>query len=204
MATNSARFKALEKRVDELRARFLPTAFSQNGTYSAAQLDNARAFRVLAHAELEHFLEVRSLAIANKAFDLLKQKSKPSRSMMHLLSNIVGTHNGLPSELGTKTSVLSIAGKVLAQYRHAIMTNNGIRTQNLLRLLLPIGLSESDLDVAWLSTTDGFGTKRGTAAHSSFITYAIDPQDDFSTVQQIMNGLRDLDLMLNSIERQLR
>ncbi len=201
---NSGRFKALQARVDELRNRFLPVSFSQSGNYTKAELDNARAFRMLVHAEIEHFFEERALDIADRAFDLLRTRYRPSRPIIHLLSNIVGDQQGLPSKLGTSTTPLSIAGKVLGQYKHDVTNNNGIRISNILEILLPIGVLETEIDAAWLATTDGFGAKRGATAHSASITYTIDPQDDFQTVSQIMNGVRDLDLLLNQIKKTLR
>jgi hypothetical protein len=117
---------------------------------------------------------------------------------------MAGDHQGLPSELGTKTTPLSIAGKVYGQYKRTVVTNHGIRISNILRILLPIGVRETEIDAVWLSTTDGFGAKRGATAHSASITYTIDPQDDFQTVGQIMNGVRDLDLLLNQIKKTLR
>jgi hypothetical protein len=201
---NSGRFKALQARVDELRTRFLPATFSQSGTYTPAELDNARAFRMLVHAELEHFLEERAVEIADRAFHLFRTRYRPSRPIIHLLSNITGEPKGLPAELGTTTTPLSIAGKVLGQYKHGVINNHGIRISNILRILLPIGIQETEIDTVWLSTTDGFGAKRGTTAHSASITYTIDPKDDFQTVGQIMNGVRDLDLLLNQIKKTLK
>jgi hypothetical protein len=202
--TNSGRFKALQTRISELRNRFLPVSFSQSGNYSPTELDNARAFRVLVHAEIEHFFEERALDIADRAFDLFKTKARVSRPIVHLLSNIVGDQHGLPSELGTPITALSITGKVVAQYKHGIAKNNGIRIPNMLRILLPIGVLEAEIDAAWLSTTDGFGAKRGAAAHSASIMYTIDPQDDYQIVNQIMAGIRDLDVLLNLIKQKLR
>jgi hypothetical protein len=201
---NSGRFRALQSRVSELRNRFLPVSFSQSGDYSETELDNARAFRVLVHAELEHFFEERAVEIADRAFRLFKTTSRPSRPIVHLLSNIVGEQHGLPTKLGTQTTALSVTGKVVAQYKHGITKNNGIRIPNILQILLPIGILETEIDNAWLSTTDGFGAKRGTTAHSASIMYTIDPQDDFQTVNQIMNGVRDLDALLNLIRRKIR
>ncbi len=201
---NSSRFKALQTRVSELRNRFLPANFSQSGNYSRTELDNARAFRVLVHAEIEHFFEERALDIADRAFDLFKAKARVSRPIVHLLSNIVGDQHGLPSKLGTQVTVLSVTGKVVAQYKHGIAKNNGIRVPNILQILLPIGVLEAEIDTVWLSTTDGFGAKRGATAHSSSIMYTIDPQDDFQTVNQIMAGVRDLDVLLNQIKQKLR
>jgi hypothetical protein len=139
-----------------------------------------------------------------RAFDLLRAKYRQSRPIIHLLSNIVSDQKGLPSELGTPTTPLNIAGQVLGQYKRSDNNNHGIRISNILRILLPIGVRETEIDSAWLSTTDGFGAKREATEHSASITYTIDPQDDFQTVSQIMNGVRDLDLLLNQIKKTLR
>ncbi len=159
---------------------------------------------MLVHAEIEHFFEERALDIADRAFLLLKTRSRPSRPIIHLLSNVIGEQQGLPSKLGTPTTALSVTGKALAQYKHSIARNNGIRIPNILQILLPIGILESEIDAAWLSTTDGFGAKRGTTAHSASITYTIDPKDDLQTVTQIMSGVKDIDILLNSISKKLR
>jgi hypothetical protein len=73
-----------------------------------------------------------------------------------------------------------------------------------LQILLPIGILESEIDTVWLSTTDGFGAKRGAAAHSTAISYQVDPKDDFQTIKQIMEGVREIDTLLNAIRRKLR
>jgi len=200
----SVRFKALQRRIQELISRFLPPAFSATGVYSAEELDKARAFRMLAHAEIEHFLEDRALEIADAAFNLFKTASRASRPLVHILTNVVGEQEGLPSKPGTQRTALTIAGRGLGQYRHKMLHNNGIRTDNLMQILLPVGVLESELDSAWLSTTDGFGAKRGLTAHTSAVTHAIDPQDDHQTVQQIMTGMADVDEMLNEIKRKIR
>lgn len=199
----SARYKHLETRFKELRKRFLPVRFSGIGAYTDEELDKARAFRMLVHAELESYFEERAIEIVDSAFQLWKLKSKASVPIVHLLTG-VSEVQGLPSELGTKTTALSITGSVVATYKKKISDNHGIRTSNLLRILLPIGVLEADLDAAWVATTDGFGGKRGATAHNTAIKYTIDPKDDFQTVNQIMTGVRELDLLLNAIRVKLK
>lgn len=200
----SARYKTLESRISELRKQFLPKTFSSSGSYSSKELDNARAFRVLVHAELEHYFEERALEIAKVAVQLWISKSKPTVPLACLLTNIVGEQQGLPKKLGTQITALTVAGKVLSQYKHNLANNHGIRIPNLLEILLPVGVKEADIDSFWLSTTDGFAAKRGATAHSAAVTYQIDPQDDFKTVSLIMQGVRDIDTQLNTIRRTIR
>jgi hypothetical protein len=195
----STHFKALEARVKELRRRFLPRIFSKSGSYTDERLDGARAFRVLVHAELEHYFEARSLELADAAFDNWRINGQPSIPIACLLANIEGQRNGLPKALGTSITSVFIAGEALGQYKRCIRKNHGIRIENLLQMLLPIGILESDLDPVWLSTTDGFGAKRGETAHRTAISYVIDPRDDYQIVKQIMSGVKDVDLRLNLI-----
>ena len=158
---------------------------------------------MLVHAELESYFEERATDIVDAAFLVWRTRSKPSVPIVHLLTGI-NEVQGLPSKLGTNKTALSITGNVVATYKRNLNQNHGIRIANLLQILLPIGVLEADIDAAWISTTDGFGGKRGTTAHSAAITYTIDPKDDFQTVSQIMSGVRDIDVLLNRIKAALR
>ncbi|WP_146604496.1 hypothetical protein [Rhodoplanes roseus] len=200
----SARYRQLASRIEGLRKLFLPVRFSNTGTYNADQLDKARAFRILTHAELEHYFEERVLEIAALSFNLWKTRLKPCASLACLLANVSGDRTSLPKKIGTNTTAITIAGKALAQFNHTVINNNGIRIANLLELLLPIGIDESTIDPVWLSVVDGFGAKRGLAAHTAAVTYQIDPKDELQTVKQIMSGVQDIDLALNAIKKNIR
>lgn len=200
----SQRFKALEKRAVSLRKQFLPSKFSSSGSYTQQQLDNARAYRVLIHAEIEHFFEERVLDIASTAFSLWKNKNKVSLPIACLLTDPGEMKMALPKSLGTNTTALSLGGKMLAKFKYEVGKNNGIKISNLLSLLLPVGLLEAEIDPGWISTTDGFATKRGIAAHSGHIAYTIDPKDDFSTVSQIIDGIKDIDILLNKLRQRIK
>lgn len=200
----SARYKALEGRLATLRKHFIPSAFSKSGLYTSKQLDDARAYRLLCHAELEHYLEERTLEIADLSFRLWITKSRSSSPLISILSNVIGEQNGLPKKLGTNNDTNKIVSRVVAQYRHAVLTNNGIRTSNILTLLLPIGILEGDIDPAWIATIDGFGAKRGTAAHTTSISYQIDPKDELQTIAQIVLGIKDIDQRLNAAKSKIR
>src|SRR5437763_1965954 len=74
----SARFKELKKRLRELRMHMLPATFSPTGDYSDRQLDRARGYRLLAHAEIEAFIEDVTFDAAKKSvsgWDKTKQVS---------------------------------------------------------------------------------------------------------------------------------
>lgn len=200
----SIKFKTLKTRLRDLRKRFLPAKFSKIGAYTAQELDYARSYRILVHAEIEHYFEERALEIAEMAFDLWKNKRKGSKPLVACLANRLGDNDGLPRKIGTSITVTSMAGKAFGQYRQMIHRNNGIKSENILQILLPIGVDESRLDSVWLSTIDGFGQRRGVAAHSAAISYQIDPRDDYQTIGFLMGEIKEIDLLLNDIKRSIR
>jgi len=74
--------------------------------------------------------------------------------------------------------------------------NHGIRERNLMKLLLPLGVSEFDIDIVWLATVDSFGQNRGSTAHSSISNRALqppDPKSESDVVGQILDGICKLD-----------
>lgn len=200
----SSYYKALDARIKILRARFLPPTFSKLGTYSSVELDNARAFRLLAHAEIEEYLEQRALDVAKLATTNWVTAGKHSKVALHLAANQIGSSSGLPEKLGSGVSAVSIVQNCFAQYAHSVRHNHGIRTANILTLLLPVGFAEAEIDLVWLATIDGFGAARGKTAHTSAVTHAINPKDDFQTVQAVVVGLKDIDMALNRLKRALR
>jgi hypothetical protein len=197
----SAKLRTLEKRIQALRQVFLPQFFSGVGAYSPAQLDGARAFRVLVHAEIEDFIEGRALEVAKQAVTRWNTNQKVSKTLIHLLSNQIGHTAGLPTKIGSDLDATAIVKKCWTQFNADKVKNHGIRIANILSMLLPVGIDEAEIDSVWLSTIDGFGAARGKAAHSSAIEYTINPQDDYNTVQSIILGLRDIDATLSRLKR---
>lgn len=197
----SARYQTLSRRFRRLRQQFIPAKFSATGIYPPEVLDRARAFRLLLHAEIEHFFEDRAIEIADRACAAWTKKHKPSNTLLCLLSNFRGDSSGLPKKLGTKTTASSVVNKCVAQFRFSVTRNNGIKTENLLGLFLPIGVDESNFDVTWLAALDTFGTNRGAAAHSSWVTYSIDPKTELALAEEILKGLKEFDEALNTLRR---
>ena len=80
---------------------------------------------------------------------------------------------------------------------YAKAENNGIRERDILRLLLPVGITTQDIDPTWLATTSSFGRARGDTAHrSNQVDRPPDPKSELDTVTQIVEGLLDIDNML--------
>jgi hypothetical protein len=79
----SARFKEMRSRLKELRKHMLPTTFSPTGNYTERQQDHARGYRLLAHAEIEAYLEDVSRATVTEAIRRWKNEGQPSKLLSH-------------------------------------------------------------------------------------------------------------------------
>lgn len=79
-----------------------------------------------------------------------------------------------------------------------VLRNNGIKQKNVMSLLLPAGLRESDIDTTLVARLDAFGLNRGELVHSSALSVQRppDPGDAFLAVRDIVLGLRRIDARL--------
>ena len=77
----------------------------------------------------------------------------------------------------------------------------GVRKDNVLRLLVPVGIRESEIDPAWLQKIDEFGQSRGSIAHSpnGRVHQPVDPKSEFDTVSDIIEGVRVIDQTLEQM-----
>lgn len=190
----SRRYKALVKRLEQLRRRMLPKAFSPTGDYSPVQLDKARGYRLLVHAEIEAFLEDRATDLASRAFNGWRADFKPRHTITALLAfcRIADKNYG---------TVAECVGAAFATFNYVIRHNHGVKEEDVLRFLLPVGVEKTQLDATWLSTLSSFGTARGEIAHSSVRAHQpIDPRTEYDTVtNKILPGLKILDELMTAI-----
>lgn len=213
--SQSMRFRKFENRLKQLRRHFLPITFSLTGDYSARQLDMATAYVLLCHAEIENHIE-------DAAREVLIAKVKESKAgvvNLTALTLLAYHRTGWEGLLALDDESEPSNGKVevpnpfghplgkllddaLSEYMARLhKKNHGVRTENLHRLLKPVGIDFSLIDEAWLAAMDGFGQARGFAAHKSAVgvTRPIDPKDEFDRIELILVGLRELDVLLSRL-----
>lgn len=203
---NSQRFREVKRRLYELRRHFLPKRFSPTGTYTQRQLDLTRAYRLLAHAEIESFIEdisretviakIREWKSSRKASDLI---------ICFLASYHSGWNEKTEGELfqtlitsGTaakeRTTAEEAVDAAVNQFLNQIRNNHGVRQKDLKQMLLPLGVRFSELDPNWITNLDDFGKQRGDIAHNSVsVARIIDPQTELQRINELLVGLRKLD-----------
>lgn len=197
---NSNRFRDLRSRITKLRNHLLPKTFDPTGTYTERQFDRARAFRLLAHAEIEWYLEEITFETANIAFDKWITHGWITQPLLAMVAYAGVDLGGMPNS-NQQGTIRDLDWRVEQSKngfnRYAKSGNHGIKIDNIFKLLLPVGIRESDIDQTWLYTTHSFGRLRGETAHlSNQVNHPPDPKTDVDTVRQILEGLSKIDQKL--------
>jgi hypothetical protein len=193
----SARYKTLISNVAKLERRFLPKRLT--GPFTIRQHDLARGFRLLAHAEIEAYLEDRAKEISLEAVRRFQSNRKPHAVTLSLVAHCIVqgelTDKYLKEKYTNQSDHLDAA--VIAAnntYQYRLIQNHGIREDNILSLLLPVGFKVTEIEQAWLSQMNSFGKIRGETAHTSFApTKLVDPKTEQTTVSQLIAGLQQID-----------
>jgi hypothetical protein len=170
-------------------------------------LDRVRGYHLLIHAEVEAFLEDRVREVANGTIKKWLGDRKLRSTLLSLLAFYleqgIVSHKQLREEYaGSQKKIEDTLKTACESFNKAVSQNNGVRERDILRLLFPVGLTNTEIDPAWLSTIDSFGARRGEVAHSSVqAQQSPDPKNELETVKRILKGLKDLDHSLSKLSR---
>jgi len=199
----SERYQALRHRIDRLRNHLIPET-SPVGDYSEAQRDMAAGFRLLVHAEIEAFIEDSVRELALKAITSWETDGTLNQILIGLLSHF--PKRKVPQDVfkderaGKSTRIHYTLKTAHTSYVSAIRANHGIRDENLRKILFPLGVKQAEIGVTWLNTMDSFGASRGAVAHNSAgAIQPVDPDTEIKTVEQILEGLENLDMILTAL-----
>ena len=198
---NSKRFKLLLDRIKFLDSNILPT-IKIEGDYTAIEYDFTRSYVLLVHAEIESFLEERVTEKVNSSLINWKQNRKKSSCLKSILAFCSGDINYEKKKVAERNSLEFRVNIVSNHFLALIKKNHGIKKDNILNLLLPIGLEISEIDETWLTTMDNFGAKRGEIAHHTFaIQNPIDPLTEKKLINDIIiPELNNIDKILIKIK----
>jgi hypothetical protein len=212
--SRSQRYINLVKEIHALRIYLLPNVFDPAGDYTQDVLVKALAFRVLAHAGLESYMEESTLELAKAAVKAWKREKRASCTLMGLLAFSGQSMDQPPKTLRPEdenrsrewNDKIHLSNKIdnaMRAFVYMIHNNNGIKEKNVLGLLLPVGFDANALDHTWLLDMDNFGESRGDAAHKSTgglcAGRQINPADEWQAVKSLLRkGLCKVD---DNIER---
>lgn len=207
----TAHFKELKERVDELGSHMLPVV-KADLTYTPAEYDRVRAYVLLVHAEVEAFLEQRVQDEVASRIGIWDASGTPSVVLMGVLAfhrgEWVGTIDSLTSPAdGDKNPTWSDRDidrrlkKCQTQTVFTLKSNNGIKANDVLAMLLRLGFRVGSIDADLISQLDALGTDRGTFAHNAVraVTNQPDPALTKTRVTEIMAKLQALDAAISAL-----
>lgn len=197
---NSTRYNLLETRLEQLRANFLPASFDSIGSYEPAVYDRATAYRLMVHSEFESFAEDIVKVTVDEALAAWRTGKKVTLPIVCIVASYEGAEkiNAFPKDQNKRPpTVNTFINKCHSHFEHNIGNNNGIRTSNLLALLIQAGVEEADLDATWIGSLDAFGAHRNIVGHNSnVVAYQADPKTAMNAAESIRDGFKELDAKL--------
>ena len=172
----SNRLLQLERRLSEIRRAMLPQRFSKTGGYSSRIVDRTRGYLLLAHAEIEAYVE-------DVARDILDDATARWGKINTATKRTIGT------------VVEEMLKQATERQRARLQNNHGIKEKNLANIFEPLGINIAGVDNVWLAAMTSFGSSRGVVAHTSSIgAMALpDPKDALKSVHSLILGLRKID-----------
>jgi hypothetical protein len=180
-------YAELKRRLDRLASSLLPND-RLAGDYPDNEKDRIHAYVVLAHAELEVYLEKLVLFAADQA------KRKSSATVCQPIMSRLIFYKSAQAKDKLETATLESINGAFSFFEKVVERNNGIKSTNILQLFLPLGVNHSDLDPILLANLDAFGIMRGQIAHTAArLEQGASPSSEKSRVINIIQDLSHLD-----------
>lgn len=196
----SKRLSQLQSRIKFLERNILPSA-NATGHYTKIEQDLIRSYVLLVHAEIEAYFEDIVIEKVGKALINWTTNRKRSSCLKAVLAY---AGNELSYENTPKSNSNNIAFRVNKAVHHfvsLIRKNHGIKENNIISMLIPLGIEINDIDPVWLSTMEGFGKERGNIAHNSMrVSSLIDRNTELLRINdQILPEIQRLDQLVSKL-----
>jgi hypothetical protein len=195
-STVSDRLVDTLRQLEELSSALL--AINPTATYARDEYLKARAFVVLAHGVIEDYLEGICLEVVDGALKSFNADGRPRTALLALV-HYTGTGAVPDSYGGGPWGLRQGLGASRQRLFKWAADNNGIKEKDVLRLLLPTGLKETDMTGAWLEAMSDLGEMRGRVAHRGHPLRAqtpVDPKDALDHIEAITPTMCRLDAKL--------
>ena len=182
---------ALRGRIGVLRAKFVDAQLAAERADPLTfvpDVDNLAAFRLLAHAEFEDYLETKArdgLASMEEAF---RSGQNTVRQNLNVLVIAISLAKQLRLE---PPNWPGDVGELLRTAREWIGKNNGIKDTSFTMLSVFCGKMPDEVDGALSASLSTYGSSRGDVAHKSAtrVTTIQAPSAEVQAVEDLINAL---------------
>lgn len=184
-------FSRLHTRIAVLRHKYIETQLAAERADPlgfVADMDHLAAFRLLAHAEFEDYLEAKArdgLAAVEAALGAGQTAVRDNLSLL-VIANVLG------HELRFETRYWDAdARRILRAGREWIAQNNGIKDASFTMLSIFSGKMPDEVDAGLSASLSTYGTNRGEVAHRSVarVTNIQTPSDEVQAAEDLVQDL---------------
>lgn len=157
-----------------------------------------KSFILLSHAILEEYIENIVLHVASEAIRQLAQNSTITTAAVGLISSgLIGRieQDGISRKLKRQPfeDINLFANTAYGRFIRIVRENNGIKRNDQLKLLLPVGVDPETEDPVTMAALDSFGGKRGDVAHQFKISKTHTLSEIEGELSTIQTGLASYD-----------
>lgn len=197
--SNSIRLNKLFSRIKLIEKNLLPR-IKISGNYTKKECDLIRSYVLLVHAEIESYFEDIAAEKVKKALEGWSASRKKSNCLLSIMA-FCPMDSTFEKDANTKTNKLDFrVHKTVNYYLAQLEKNHGIKEQNLLDILLPLGIEINRIDATWLTTMDDFGKRRGFFAHTASSVHSIiDLATEQNSINLILPEIANIDLMIKKL-----
>ena len=198
----SREYGILKKNIVSLKGQFLNFEKRLDGTYSAYELTQCRAFITFCHAEVEIYLESVAAKVVDAAERHWRRHGRVTNAIAAMLAYRSQRELNLPDnpiEQARGSRFETLVGSAIAAQRSAINGNHGIKPRNLAQLYLPVGMIPDQFDNALLIQLKNLGERRGDHVHQNSqvsLPKVRDPFDDeLNDIEFLVHEIQSFDIL---------
>jgi hypothetical protein len=193
MSSGRTTYAELKRRIERLASSLLP-ADNPTGSYTESEKDRIHAYIVLAHAEIEDFLE----RLARYVIDQARRNSSAPRCSP-VISRLILYRSARSKEKIDGVTVETITSAA-AYIENVVDHNNGIKSDNLYSIFMPLGMTHDDFDPLLMQNLNTFASHRGGIAHTAArLQQGSSPSREKSSVESIVTDLSHLDQKIRAL-----
>lgn len=194
--TASPEFKILFRRVIEIKRNILNFNNDPKESLILANQDLLRGFKLLVHAEIEDYLEIRATQLLNAVREDWTTRRQINNILLRTMAYNRSNYGGRESHDVPEDRVQFL----INQLEISIKKNNGITDEDVSKLFYPLGICIRQNHNVLAINLDNYGKSRGKHAHSGrhSLQVKIIKPNEVKSVRDLLEGLLDLDIEISN------
>jgi hypothetical protein len=157
-----------------------------------------KSLMFLSHAIIEEYIETVVLDTAQKAVMIYDTENRITRALIGLISSgLIGRveESGINKKIKKEPfeNISLFSSYAFGRFKSLIGDNNGIRVNDQMKMLLPVGIDPGTEDPVTMAALDSFGGKRGAIAHTFKIAKSHTLSEIEGDIATIRSGLLNYD-----------